>query len=231
MSNRQSTQIGVTFKPVPEPAVRAPGEWILIFGAICPAVIIGLELISHMCADAFFDPIPTYWHVAAVSLVPASNLLVWYHLQDETRRTTKWFVFANGVAIAIAGFYALLFLPLLPLALVGIIVGLGLPPLAPLASFVCALKLAVAIHEPNLPGRGSPEPGRMTSRDRQQGRRSRQPVAGTTRGTRHPHGTAERVNAHEPGRPRRNGRHKHPARCGNTRAPRRKACAPDRRLS
>jgi hypothetical protein len=147
MSNRQSTQIGVTFQPVPAPTVRVPGEWMLIFGVVFPAVVIGLELISHMCADAFFDPMPTYWHVAAVSLVPASNLLVWHHLQDETRRTTKWFAFANGMAIAIAGFYALLFLPLLPLALVGIIVVLGLPPLAPLASFVCALKLGVAIHD------------------------------------------------------------------------------------
>ena len=44
MSNRQSTQIGVTFKPVPEPAVRVPGEWILVFGVVCPAVVIGLEL-------------------------------------------------------------------------------------------------------------------------------------------------------------------------------------------
>ena len=113
MSNRQSTQIGVTFQPVAEPAMRVPGQGSLIFGVIFPAVVIGLELISHMCADAFFDPMPTYWHVAAVSLVPASNLLVWHHLQDETRRTPKWFAFANGVAIAIAGFYALLFLPLL----------------------------------------------------------------------------------------------------------------------
>ncbi len=85
MSNRQSEMIGVTFEPVPEPTVRVPGEWILVFGVIYPAVVIGLELISHMCADAFFDPMPTYWHVAAVSLVPASNLLVWHHLQDETR--------------------------------------------------------------------------------------------------------------------------------------------------
>src|SRR5438132_530958 len=131
MSNRQSQLIGVTFKPVPEPTVRVPDEWILIFGVICPAFVIGIELISHICADAFFDPMPTYWHVAAVSLVPASNLLVWRHLQDETGRPTKWFVFANGMAIAIAGFYALLLLPLLPRALVGIIVGLGLPPPAP----------------------------------------------------------------------------------------------------
>jgi hypothetical protein len=89
MSNRQSTQIGVTFKPVPEPAVRVPREWFLVFGVIGPAVVIVFELISHMCADAFFDPMPTYWHVAAVSLVPASNLLLWYHLQDETGRTTN----------------------------------------------------------------------------------------------------------------------------------------------
>ena len=57
-------------------------------------------------------------------LVPASNLLVWHHLQDETANH-KMVRFANGMAIAIAGFYALLFLPLLPLALVAIIVVLG----------------------------------------------------------------------------------------------------------
>ncbi len=86
MSNLQSTLSGVKFEPVPAPTVRVPGEWILIFGVIFPAVVIGLELISRMCADAFFDPMPTYWHaLAAVSLVPASNLLVWHHLQDETQ--------------------------------------------------------------------------------------------------------------------------------------------------
>ena len=59
MSTRQSKQIGVKFQPVPAPTVRVPGEWMLIFGVVFPAVVIGLELISHMCANAFFDPMPT----------------------------------------------------------------------------------------------------------------------------------------------------------------------------
>ena len=41
--------------------------------------------------------------------------------------------------------FALLFLPLLPLAVVGIMVGLGVLPLAPLVSFVCALTLRRAL--------------------------------------------------------------------------------------
>ena len=54
--------------------------------------------------------------------------------------------FLNGVAIPIAGFYTLLFLPLLPLAAVAIIVAIGLMPFAPLASFVCAIKLCGAMY-------------------------------------------------------------------------------------
>src|SRR5262245_50752733 len=76
MSNLQSRLGAVKFEPVvaerPEPA-PPPGEAILIFGVIYPAVIIALELISGMCANAFFDPLPTYWHAAVAGLVPASN--------------------------------------------------------------------------------------------------------------------------------------------------------------
>ena len=103
----------------------------LALGVVYPAVIIGLELISRMCADAFFDPMPTYWHVAAVALVPLSNLLIWHHLQGGARPGSKWLAFANGGALAIAGCYAFLFLPLLPLAVVGLLIVVGILPLAP----------------------------------------------------------------------------------------------------
>jgi hypothetical protein len=141
MSDLQSKMTGVKFNPVDERAQQRPGEWILVLGVVYPIVVIGIELISRMCAEAFFDPMPTYWHTLAVAFVPAANLLIWIGLRHTPVRNAKWLAFANGAAIAIAGFYALLFLPLAPIALVGIAIGIGLLPLAPLASFVCALKL------------------------------------------------------------------------------------------
>ena len=127
---------------------RAPGEWILVFGVVYPAVVIGIELASRMCAEAFFDPMPTYWHVlGGRASSPRATCWSGRICRTSAPRSTKWLAFANGAAIAIAGFYALLFLPLLPIALVGIVVGIGLLPLAPLASFVCALRLRAALHD------------------------------------------------------------------------------------
>src|SRR5262249_14500021 len=89
----------------------------------------------------FFDPLPTDWHLAAAGFVPASNLMIWLLLDRGRLRHIRWIAFANGAAIAVATVYAALFLPLLPLAIVGVLVGIGLLPLAPLASFVSTLKL------------------------------------------------------------------------------------------
>jgi len=143
MSDRRSKQVtAVKFEPVTEREnVRVSGEWMLAFGVAFPAAIIAVELAGHLCAQTFFDPLPTWWHALAATMVPAGNLWIWYHLQNGGFGPPKWLAFANGVAIAIAGFYAFLFLPLLPLAIVGIFVLIGLMPLAPLVSFVCALKL------------------------------------------------------------------------------------------
>jgi hypothetical protein len=142
MSDRRSKQmLAVKFEPIENENSRAPGELLLVFGVIFPAAIIALELAAHLCAQTFFDPLPTVWHALAAAMVPAGNLWLWYHLQNGGFGPLKWLAFVSGVTIAIAGFYAFLFLPLLPLAIVGIIVLIGLMPLAPLVSFASALKL------------------------------------------------------------------------------------------
>ena len=150
MSNRQIKTAAVTFEPVTEHKPSPPSIWLLVFGVILPGIVIAIELVTHMCAQSFFDPIPTYWHVAAVAFVPASNLLIWAYLTScylelEPRRSVRWLAFANGAAIAIAALYALPFLPLLPLAILAIVAGIGLLPLAPLVAFVSALRLRVAL--------------------------------------------------------------------------------------
>jgi len=145
MSDLKSKMSGVKFDPVDERKPRRPGVWVLVLGVLYPIAVIAIELASRMCAEAFFDPMPTYGHMLAVAFVPLSNLLIWIRLQHAPFRNASNLAFANGAAIAIAGFYALLFLPLAPIALVGIVVGIGLLPLAPLASFLCALRLRKAL--------------------------------------------------------------------------------------
>lgn len=123
------------------PAAKPPGFWLLVMGVLYPLAVIGFELATGWCAEMFFDPTPTVWHVALVALVPFGNLAVWVHVRTG-RLPPKWVAAANGTAIGVACFYALIFLPLAPLALIAILAyGLGLLPLAPGISLAAAVLL------------------------------------------------------------------------------------------
>jgi hypothetical protein len=133
-----SRSVGGIINAIP---VEAPGGLNLIFAVIYPTVVIALELVSRLCTGTFFDPMPTVWHALAVCGVPAGNLMVWIFLRHRRPRSVGWLAFVNGCAIAVAAFYALLFLPLLPFAMVLIPAGIGLLPFGPVVAFVGALSL------------------------------------------------------------------------------------------
>jgi hypothetical protein len=141
MSRHQPTMPSLRFEPVLTATSPAPGLGTVFFGVIYPATVIAIELATRICAEALFDPMPTYWHTLAISLVPAGNLLLWARLRDPAPMALASLAFTNGAVSAIAGLYALLFLPLLPIAILAAAIGIGLLPLAPLVSFVCAIKL------------------------------------------------------------------------------------------
>ena len=104
----------------------------LIWGVIFPAIVIAIELVTGFCASSFFDPLPTLGHLALVCAVPAVNFLLWRAARRDTD-PSRWLVFAGGGAFAVAAVYTVLFLPMLPIAVVAIIfAGLGLLPFAPL---------------------------------------------------------------------------------------------------
>ncbi len=131
-----------------------------LFGIVLPAATVAIELYTRMCAETFFDPIPTLWHAVLAALVPAANLaLVWALIRGNTKRPGALFL-ANGVAIGVSGFYALLFLPLAPLAAVAVVIyGLGLLPFAPLFGLISALMLRRALRrqvETSGPARATP---------------------------------------------------------------------------
>jgi len=113
-------------------------SWAL--GVLLPVATLVIELNSRMCAKEFFDPLPTWVHVFLVACVPVANAV---GLIATIERSPRWLnvgTHLNSTALAISAVYALIFLPLLPLAVIAVLfLGMGLLPLAPLFSFITAL--------------------------------------------------------------------------------------------
>jgi hypothetical protein len=118
---------------------KKPGFVFLILGVIVPASVVVIEFTTRMCAQEFFDPIPTILHTLLVSFVPFANLVVWYAVRKSITSHLRLMRVANGIAMGVACYYTLLFAPLLPLAVFGILFGIGILPLAPLFSFIFAI--------------------------------------------------------------------------------------------
>lgn len=119
---------------------KRPGAGVLIGGILLPVITLGIELSTRMCANLFFDPMPTWWHTALVVLVPAGNLFLWLKLRkdfldaENDRQLLGWL---NGIVMGIAFFYTLAYLPLTPLAIFAVVIyGLGLLPLTPLIALI-----------------------------------------------------------------------------------------------
>jgi hypothetical protein len=119
---------------------REPGFMLLAMGVLLPLVTLGVELTTRMCTDAIFDPLPTMFHILLVAFVPLANFLAWRALRLAD--VSPGLALLNGVAIGIAAFYSVVFLPLIPIAaLVVVYFGLGLLPLAPLLSLIASILL------------------------------------------------------------------------------------------
>lgn len=118
-----------------------PGGLALLAGTIFPAGVIVLELLTGLCAGAFFDPLPTWAHVLLAGAVPAINIALWRASRRDDAPAPALLVLGGG-AIAIGAGYVLVFLPLLPFALVGIVfLGVGLLPFAPVTALWQATRL------------------------------------------------------------------------------------------
>jgi hypothetical protein len=119
-----------------------PGPGTLFLAGIFPACVIALELATGMCRAVFFDPMPGVGHLLLVAFVPACNVMLWRAARRGA--TPARLVVAGGAAMCIAASYALLFLPMLPIALVALLLGVGALPFAPLTALVMATRWTVA---------------------------------------------------------------------------------------
>jgi hypothetical protein len=114
----------------------------LFVGVVMPAISIIVETTTHICAETFFDPIPTTWHVIMVVFVPLAHFQVWLAVQKGTTQRGTLLGLANAVAIGISVFYTIVYIPLLPLAFIALLyVGMGLLPMAPAFALISGLIL------------------------------------------------------------------------------------------
>ena len=121
---------------------KASAGALLLFGVLLPLGTLCFEFFTGACAGLLFDPIPGIAHLVLVALVPLINLATWVAVLREDLRWQTWLGWANGFAIGVALVYALLFLPVTPFAVIGILyLGFGFLPLTPLLALVCALLL------------------------------------------------------------------------------------------
>src|SRR5215217_573816 len=132
------------YKPVEHynpcaPYDPGPNRFTFFAGVIMPAISITVEVTTHICADVFFDPIPTIWHLLFVIFVPLAQLQVWFAIRKRTPDRLALAGFLNAVTIGISVFYSIVYLPLIPLALLALLFGFGLLPLAPFLSLIASL--------------------------------------------------------------------------------------------
>ena len=80
--------------------VGAGGAFIVLAGIGLPMAAIVVETGGRVCASTFFDPLPTWWHVALYGLIPLScfvTLLAASRALGGYRRYLGWL---NGAAAA-----------------------------------------------------------------------------------------------------------------------------------
>lgn len=113
-----------------------------LFGVALPLITLAIEAASHWCASILFDPIPTLFHALLVAFVPIANLVAVIALRRRMSEHLAWLGWLSGVSIGAAAYYALLFIPFSPFALIGILFfGAGLLPLSPILALICAIVL------------------------------------------------------------------------------------------
>ena len=125
-----------------KPGRCAMGFW-LMAGVLLPLVACVIEWVGDWCAEAFFDPFPSAGYGVLALAVPLANLVAWAWVRKSWGTVPpRWLLILNAVSAGVATYFAILFLPLMLLAIPAIVFfGLGFLPLAPAASLLVALQL------------------------------------------------------------------------------------------
>jgi hypothetical protein len=128
-----------------KPEKKLPGYILLALGVVLPLITFVFEWVTGISAGVLFDPLPSWFHILAVALVPTANLWIWQAGRTRDSRPARLLGWLNGAACGIALYYSILYLPFVPIACVAVIYfGAGLIPLAPFFAMVATLFLRAA---------------------------------------------------------------------------------------
>ena len=140
-------------KPEPRPAGesgltgrRRWGKFIavglLFFAVLLPVITIVFEAYTGISADVLFDPMPTWFHVVLVALVPIGNACIWAACWRSDSGRRPWSGWLAGWVTGVCLYYSLMYILILPYALIGVLYfGLGLIPLTPCLALIATLVL------------------------------------------------------------------------------------------
>ncbi len=136
----------------PSPSRQKPGALLIFAGVVLPSIAVFIEITTGFCAKTFFDPVPTIWHKLFVIAAPLASLYVIRELRQDDAEYHWRLGAVSALAVVVSGFYTLVYLPLMPLAMFALIfAGLGLLPLSPatslIASVVCMRRLRLLAKE------------------------------------------------------------------------------------
>ncbi len=125
-------------EPPPVPPPRRALD--LLAGVILPTSTIIVELLTGMCAEAYADVLPN-WRVALLAaMVPFANLIAWVRPARGVFAPAGRVAALLSVAAVVTAVYSAIFLPMLPLALVAVLMGIGLLPLSPFLALWATLR-------------------------------------------------------------------------------------------
>lgn len=142
MIHPEATQVPDAFDSLVDDWRSKPGFLVLLAGIVLPLLSLGAELLFHMCGSVFFNPLPTYLHMALVALVPPANLWLWISLRRGKLQWIGLLALLNGAVIGITAFYSAIFIPLLPIGAICVLFyGLGFLILAPPLALVSSILL------------------------------------------------------------------------------------------
>ncbi len=151
-------------EPPPNPAARTPWRGWMVFalfaGVLLPLAAVTVELLLHLCSSIFFDPTPTVAHIALLACIPIANLAALMICLRSNFTLAKPVTFLLGTSIGTTVVYSLIFLPVAPFSVMGIVAfGLGLCGLSPFlalaASIVCGRRLKALSHANEKAHRGT----------------------------------------------------------------------------
>jgi hypothetical protein len=113
---------------------------IWVFGVLLPIVAIVFESITGLCRDTFFDPLPTVFHTALFGTIPLANGRLALALGRNEAGLPRPWAWLHAFALGVAIVYSIVFLPIMPMAVIGILfLGIGGLGLAPVCALICAM--------------------------------------------------------------------------------------------